>query len=782
MLKISTLRLITTPLLLICCFLLQTFTTVAEEPPSRTLVEGMYGEDVLYIQRFLQQQGYLSIVKPTRYFGPLTKNALIKFQSAHGIEPLGIVGPKTRSLLVPSSSTATAGTSTVPNTSTLLRPGVSGDAVRSLQLFLKDRGYFTYPQVTGYYGSVTEKAVKAFQTAYTITPSGAVDLETQQKIVQVSHATSSSSTSSASSKIKTSSPSLTGVTTQMVQPKSTARSGGGGKHRNTVITTITDTTGPVISLVASSTSSSGATVSWSTDESSDSRLEYGPTTSYGTASTTSDLTTTHSITLSSLLAGALYHFRVKSTDTYGNLTTSGDYTFTTNSELLQVPSGFGWTPSFSMYRTSGGVYTTDFDIESIIPSVTTTYYVDPISGSDSNAGTSRGAPLLNLTTALAKGDVDQVRIINLTDDYVARGSKSWNNTQPTRSISVINETPQHRYISARTSSSVVPTWTVNVTYSNVYQTALSGANSSNVIDVSTATQPTNPATSATISTVPPMYRVYTKLTSVADVAANAGSWYNDGTITYVRPFDDRNIIGDARIIAASTSNNGRFGAGVSGLSLYVQGIDFVGGSTPFLALTGAAGNTGTIAFNDVSFQGSSNSANGLAVQGKLDVYSYRSGAYYNGADGFNYHSYQADGTTAGTSPQWIEIETVAIGNGTTGNAGGSDNNSTSHDYANGIRLNSIYALGDDRVIADTNFAMTWNLGVTAGQAVQQSAAKETYAALTNAKMWLDGCTSYVGSGTNPSYIAAGSASLYYRNMVGVTNAGTGEATGVVTTY
>ena len=91
-----------------------------------------------------------------------------------------------------------------------------------------------------------------------------------------------------------------------------------------------DTTPPVISnIAAGNITSSNAVITWTTDELSNSVVEYGLTTAYG--STTSDATnvTSHSISLTGLSASTLYHYRVKSTDAAGNTTTSADNTFTT---------------------------------------------------------------------------------------------------------------------------------------------------------------------------------------------------------------------------------------------------------------------------------------------------------------------------------------------------------------------------------------------------------------------------------------------------------------------
>ncbi len=52
-------------------------------------------QQVSLLQFFLNNQGYLS-VSPTGYFGPLTKRAVIAFQSNNGLAADGIVGVQTR--------------------------------------------------------------------------------------------------------------------------------------------------------------------------------------------------------------------------------------------------------------------------------------------------------------------------------------------------------------------------------------------------------------------------------------------------------------------------------------------------------------------------------------------------------------------------------------------------------------------------------------------------------------------------------------------------------------
>lgn len=106
---------------------------------------------------------------------------------------------------------------------------------------------------------------------------------------------------------------------------------------STFTTTTPDTTPPVISNIASgSITSSTTTIAWTTNEGSDTQIEYGPTAGYGSLSTLNPAWVTgHSQTLSGLSANTIYHYRVLSRDGSGNLSTSGDNTFTT----LIAPQG-----------------------------------------------------------------------------------------------------------------------------------------------------------------------------------------------------------------------------------------------------------------------------------------------------------------------------------------------------------------------------------------------------------------------------------------------------------
>lgn len=65
---------------------------------------------------------------------------------------------------------------------TVLKPKMTNADVKTLQKHLKTLGYFTQKEVTNYYGTVTEEAVKKFQKDYNLKPDGIAGKETLKYI------------------------------------------------------------------------------------------------------------------------------------------------------------------------------------------------------------------------------------------------------------------------------------------------------------------------------------------------------------------------------------------------------------------------------------------------------------------------------------------------------------------------------------------------------------------------------------------------------------------------
>ena len=171
---------------------------------TRWLTVGARGNDVKILQKHLNRIGYLitqtgdgSLGQESDYFGLLTEAALKRFQckrmnvcsGSHTSTGYGAVGPRTRRVLAES---IIAGeevvvperiiTTIVPSLPTqltilsLIGPfsiGIRSAQVTILQTLLaKDQSIYPEGLVTGFYGSLTVRAVQRFQERYGIATSG----------------------------------------------------------------------------------------------------------------------------------------------------------------------------------------------------------------------------------------------------------------------------------------------------------------------------------------------------------------------------------------------------------------------------------------------------------------------------------------------------------------------------------------------------------------------------------------------------------------------------------
>ncbi len=120
-----------------------------------------------------------------------------------------------------------------------------------------------------------------------------------------------------------------------VVPGGSGGGGGGGTP---------DIIPPVISLITvTNITTTSALVGWMTNEAADSLVRFGLTTSYGNTAVDSGFVLTHSVPLTGLSEGTLYHFQVCSKDPANNLACSSDQTFSTPDLTPPVISGVAVT-------------------------------------------------------------------------------------------------------------------------------------------------------------------------------------------------------------------------------------------------------------------------------------------------------------------------------------------------------------------------------------------------------------------------------------------------------
>ena len=145
--------------------------------PTRTLREGMGGQDVLYTQDRLAALGYLTGISDGQY-GAATKAAVLAFQKKNGLSADGVLGTNTRKRLFSEGAIGAKETSQPDGVGERkLTLGMKGDDVKSVQQRLKDLGYLT-DKVDGKYGANTVAAMRAFQLRNGLTGSGNGDTAT----------------------------------------------------------------------------------------------------------------------------------------------------------------------------------------------------------------------------------------------------------------------------------------------------------------------------------------------------------------------------------------------------------------------------------------------------------------------------------------------------------------------------------------------------------------------------------------------------------------------------
>lgn len=116
-----------------------------------------------------------------------------------------------------------------------------------------------------------------------------------------------------------------------------------------------DTTSPTVSSVSVSPSTTSAVVTWTTNEAASSIVDFGMTNAYGSSTSETDTSprvTSHSVTVSNLLACTRYHYRVRSKDAATNQGTSSDGTFNTTG--CTGSSSFTNLASSAITTSSGG--------------------------------------------------------------------------------------------------------------------------------------------------------------------------------------------------------------------------------------------------------------------------------------------------------------------------------------------------------------------------------------------------------------------------------------------
>ncbi|MBH0164108.1 peptidoglycan-binding protein [Fictibacillus sp. 7GRE50] len=153
------------------------------------------GQAVMKLQQDLKFLGFFTYYKTTDYYGTITTEAVRKFQISQKLKATGVADAKTQELIrkavaakkappAPSKPAKPPASKPQP-TSKDLKFGTTGPEVKHLQTRLKNLGFFTYPMITDYFGTVTEDSVEAFQKAHGLPVTGIVTKSVLDKMTEV---------------------------------------------------------------------------------------------------------------------------------------------------------------------------------------------------------------------------------------------------------------------------------------------------------------------------------------------------------------------------------------------------------------------------------------------------------------------------------------------------------------------------------------------------------------------------------------------------------------------
>ncbi|MCY1517093.1 hypothetical protein D9M68_517620 [compost metagenome] len=333
-------------------------------------------------------------------------------------------------------------------------------------------------------------------------------------------------------------------------------------------------------------------------------------------------------------------------------------------------------------RTARG-YAADIDVRDLMPAVSgTTYYVDVVTGSDANAGTS-GAPLKSIQAALGKADVS---IVKVAPGFYPHGS-NWASAFPAARDFIVERWEGVRPGPVINSTAVDSlTWTVNGTYSNVYQ-----ANRTTVCAVMDYSRTRRDGTPY----------AYQQVSTLALCSTTDGSWYTDGAIVYVNTLENSTPHREIKVfllVAAAYFQTAK--------AVLVDGIEFHGGRESFYP-SNSSGAGGLLLARNCKFLYAMDATygNGLRLEGVAQAYLQNCEALHNARDGLNYHA------LAGNVPNVVEINCRGLHNGQTG--AGNNNGSTMHDGGRIVRIGGEYAYNEGPNVADVNGSYSFNAGVRA---------------------------------------------------------------------
>lgn len=328
-----------------------------------TLKEGSKGQNVKTLQALLAADPEIypeGLI--TGFYGRLTAEAVKRFQKRHGIEQVGIVGPKTLKklnewleehplylekengedkpcaivppghLIAPGWLRKQDGVRPIVPVCQVIPPGIA----KKLGLPVPTSTPTSTPDVAPPVISTIVSSVSTSSAVITWSTNEIAD----SQIFYGASTTYSLSTALNSAPVTNHSQTLTGLDTDTLyhfQVRSKDASGNLATSTDQTFTTsVPDTTPPIISSILSTASSTSAMITWMTNEPATGKVYYSLTSPVDLSSALNKAETAptlnHSLSLTSLTASSTYYFIVESKDGSNNTATSSQQSFITLSQ------------------------------------------------------------------------------------------------------------------------------------------------------------------------------------------------------------------------------------------------------------------------------------------------------------------------------------------------------------------------------------------------------------------------------------------------------------------
>jgi hypothetical protein len=414
------------------------------------------------------------------------------------------------------------------------------------------------------------------------------------------------------------------------------------------------------------------------------------------------------------------------------------------------PSWFTWKDAPIQIFSDGTNFYTPFDVSVFKNTGGKTIYVDPINGVDTNDG-------LTWSTAVTK--MDKAYSLASDNDTIMMKAGIYKRTRVISASTIIDKN-----INIVSDGGVVRwyqaddhTYTKTTGATNVYQTARN--NITHVIDLQL--QPVNGETIALKA-----------VNSIAECDALEGSYYNDGTNTYIHMFGHIAPNNNNVVILLQTGNPClKVTNTVKNINLYVEGIEFFGGTANIYVSNSASFTDPNVYMKNCKMRYSS-TLNAVHILGAKRAFFQKCEASYSVLDGFNYHL--ANGKVVYS----IEVDCLGRGNGNNTLSTNVNNGSTTHDGSKAIRINCTYYENMGVNCCDVQVdTQSINLGVVAFNSVSQNVNEITHgnfsAQQAGTTMYLEGCISF---GSTFGIVPVTGTTMYLKNCLYDTKNGAGTLT------